>query len=209
MDMKIFLEESLYIDFSSAIIQEKVKSLFYGIDDDVEKAKTAYEYVRDEIPHTFYIQSDIITAKASDVLKFRTGICHAKAILLAALLRAQDIPAGFCFQHIVLSEEEPVRYCVHCFNAIFIDDRWIKVDASGNTNGKNAQFSLTEPKLAFSNRSDYDEYFWEGIYAKPHLDTMRMLEKANSVKDVVNHIPDYVHEAPDVANEMIVFPEKS
>ena len=43
MDMKIFLEESLYIDFSPTIMQEKVKSLFYGIDDDVEKAKIAYE----------------------------------------------------------------------------------------------------------------------------------------------------------------------
>ena len=201
MDMKIFLEESQYIDFSSAIIQEKMKSLFCGIDDDVEKARIAYEYVRDEIPHTFYIQSDKITAKASDVLAFRTGICHAKSNLLAALLRGQGIPAGFCFQHIVLSEEEPVRYCVHCFNAILIGDRWIKVDASGNTNGKNAQFSLTEPQLAFSNRSEYDEYFWEGIYAKPHPDTMRMLEKARSVKDIVDHIPDYVHEKPDAAAE--------
>ena len=69
MDMKIFLEESLYIDFSPTIMQEKVKSLFYGIDDDVEKAKISYEYVRDEIPHTFNTQSDNITAKASDMLK--------------------------------------------------------------------------------------------------------------------------------------------
>ena len=197
MDINIFLAEDRYVDFSSRVIRDKVTSLFYGIDTSVEKAKTAYEYVRDEIPHSFDVQADVITAKASDVLIYRTGICHAKSNLLAALLRAQNIPVGFCFQHIVLSAEDSLRYCVHCYNAIFIDNHWIKVDASGNTNGKNAQFSLAEPQLAFSNRSNYDEYFWEGIYAKPHSDTMLMLEKANSLQDVIDNIPDCVHEKPD------------
>ena len=198
MDIKCFLDENHYIDYSSAIVQDKAKSLFSGIDGSVEKAKIAYEYVRDEIPHTFDIQSDIITAKASDVLIHNTGICHAKANLLAALLRAQNIPVGFCFQHITLSDDDSLGYCVHCYNAILINDRWIRVDARGNTNGKNAQFSLTEPQLAFSNRSNYDEYFLEGIYSKPHLDTMVMLEQANSLQDVIDNIPDYIHEKPDL-----------
>ena len=198
MDMNNFLAENYYTDFSSTIIQDKAKTLFYGIDDTVEKAKIAYEYIRDEIPHTFDIQSDIITAKASDVLIYNTGICHAKANLLAALLRAQNIPVGFCFQHLTLSNNDLLGYCVHCYNAIFINNRWIKVDARGNTNGVNAQFSLTEPQLAFFNRSSYNEYFWKGIYSKPHLDTMRMLEKANSLQDILDNIPDYVLENPDI-----------
>ena len=165
---------------------------------DVEKTKIAYEYVRDEIPHSFDIQSDIITAKASDVLKYNTGICHAKANLLAALLRSQGIPAGFCFQHLTLSDDDSSGYCIHCYNAIFIDNHWIKVDARGNTNGKNAQFSLAEPQLAFENRNNYDEYYFEGIYANPHLDTMLMLDKANSLQDVIDNISDYVLEKPDL-----------
>jgi len=198
MDIRIFLAENKYIDFSSTMIQDKVKSLFYGMDNDIEKAKIAYKYVRDEIPHTFDIQSDIITAKASDVLKYNTGICHAKANLLAALLRSQGIPAGFCFQHLTLSDDDSSGYCIHCYNAIFIDNHWIKVDARGNTNGKNAQFSLAEPQLAFENRNNYDEYYFEGIYANPHLDTMLMLDKANSLQDVIDNIPDYVLEKPDL-----------
>ena len=198
MNMNIFLDENYYIDFSSTIIQAKAKTLFYGIDDSVEKTKIAYEYVRDEIPHTFDIPSDIITAKASDVLLYSTGICHAKANLLAALLRAQNIPAGFCFQHLTLSSDDSLGYCVHCYNAIFTNNRWIKVDARGNTNGINAQFSLNEPQLAFLNRSSYNEYFWNGIYSKPHLDTMLMLEKANSLQDILDNIPDYVLEKPDI-----------
>ena len=74
----------------------------------------------------------------------------------------------------------------------------IKVDARGSTNGKNAQFSLTEPQLAFAIRSNDDEYFWEGIYSKPHRDAMLMLEKANSLQDIINSIPDCVFEEPDV-----------
>jgi len=198
MNIQSFVEENRYIDFSSPIIREKAKSLFYGADDDITKAKIAYEYVRDEVPHTFDIQSDIITAKASDVLIHNTGICHAKANLLAALLRGQNIPAGFCFQHLTLSNDDSLGYCVHCYNALFLKNKWIKVDARGNTNGIEAQFSLTEPILAFSNRVGYDEYSWEGIYSKPHIDTMIMLEKAKSLKDVINNIPDYVLEKPDI-----------
>lgn len=37
---------------------------------------------------------DIIINKASDVLKYKIGICHAKSNLLASLLRSQNIPTG-------------------------------------------------------------------------------------------------------------------
>lgn len=198
MDLSIFLAEDKYIDFSSLLIREKADELFSHANTNVEKAKIAYEYVRDEIPHSFDINAKIITAKASDVLAHTTGICHAKSNLLAALLRAENIPAGFCFQHITLANDDSLGYCVHCYNAIFVDNHWIKVDARGNTNGKNAQFSLETPVLAFQNRKDYDEYFWKGIYAKPHADTMKMLEKAKSLQDILDNIPDYVNDIPDI-----------
>ena len=193
-----FLAESHYVDFSSPNIQEKAYELFLGIDNDVEKAKIAYEYVRDEISHSFDVEAKIITAKASDVLKHHTGICHAKANLLVALLRSKGIPSGFCFQRLTLAEDDSLGYCVHCYTAIFVDSRWVMVDARGNMNGKNAQFCLDKPQLAFSNRENYDEYFWEGIYAQPYMDTMRILEKSCCVQDIRDSIPDYVNEKPDL-----------
>jgi len=198
MDLSIFLASDEYVDYISPIVKEKADELFCGIHSDIDKARIAYEYVRDEIPHSFDIDAKIITAKASDVLLHKTGICHAKANLLAALLRYTGIPVGFCFQHITLSVDDSLGYCVHCYNTIFVDDKWIKVDARGNANGKNAQFSLTKPILAFPNRAQYDEYFWDGIYARPHTDTMKMLEKAVSLQDILDNIPDYVIETPDV-----------
>ena len=106
--MDLFLQEHKYIDFSSPNIQAKAAELFSDLSDDAQKAKTAYEFVRDEIPHSFDIKSDVITAKASDVLKHKTGICHSKANLLAALLRSQGIPTGFCFQRLTLADDDSI-----------------------------------------------------------------------------------------------------
>ncbi|MEA5037669.1 hypothetical protein SDC9_31758 [bioreactor metagenome] len=194
-----FLSEDPYVNFSHPLIQKKARELFSDVTSEVEKARAAYLFVRDEIPHSFDIRSDIITAKASDVLFHKTGICHAKANLLAALLRSQNIPAGFCFQHVTLADDESLGYCVHCFNAVFLEDHWIKLDARGNTRGIDAQFSLETPKLAFRNRSGYDEYFWPGIFAAPHSPTMRMLEKASSLQDIIDNIPETLSESPDIS----------
>lgn len=198
MNYSLFLQESKYIDFSSPIIAKKAKQLFRDAESDLEKAKIAFLFVRDEIPHSFDINAQVITAKASDVLYYKTGICHAKANLLPALLRSQGIPAGMCFQHITLADDDSRGYCVHCYNAIFVNRRWVKVDARGNKKSVSAQFSLGKPILAFSNRQNYDEYFWPGIYANPHAETMKILENASCLQDVSDNIPDYVFEKPDV-----------
>lgn len=198
MDLKRFWQEHEYIDFSSPVIIKKAGELFSQADNDVEKARIAYGFVRDEIPHSFDIKATIITAKASDVLIHKTGICHAKANLLAALLRAEGIPAGMCFQHITLAEDDKWGYAAHCYNAVFLNGKWIKLDARGNTKGRNAQFSLDEPILAYPNRKEYDEYFWKGIYASPHMDTIKMLDNAKTSQDIIDNIPDYVHEIPDI-----------
>ncbi len=192
-----FLEHSIYIDYTADIIATKAAELFNSDMSDIEKARVAYEYVRDEIPHSFDCNASVITCIASDVLKFGTGICHAKANLLAALLRSQRIPTGFRFQHITLAEDDALGYCLHCLNAIYLDGKWIQVDARGNTNGKNAQFSLDEPVLAFPNRPQYDEYLFDGIYATPDIPTMEMLMNAKNLQDVLNGLPERPSGLPD------------
>ena len=82
-DLSIFLEEHPYVDYSSPIIRAKAGELFTGTDSPLERVRIAYEFVRDEIPHCFDIDSDFITSRASDVLARGTGICHSKANLFA------------------------------------------------------------------------------------------------------------------------------
>lgn len=188
--MDEFLVKSEYIDYESDLIILKAQQLFSNNMTNVEKAQTAYLFVRDEIPHSFDCNASVITATASDVLKYKTGICHAKANLLTALLRSQGIPTGFCFQHLTLMEDDSKGYCLHCYNAIMLYNKWVKVDARGNTKGKNAQFSMDIPILAFENRPQYDEYFFDGIFTEPDTPTMEMLRSAKTLQDVENGLPE-------------------
>lgn len=59
----IFTKETEYVDYNNDIIQIKIKELFSDKMDDVEKARVAYEFVRDEIPHSFDCNATVITAK--------------------------------------------------------------------------------------------------------------------------------------------------
>lgn len=197
--MKDFLKEDQYIDYSSETIQNNITELFTSDMTEIEKIKVAYEFVRDEIPHSFTCNANAITARATDVLLYKTGICHSKANLLAALLRSQGIPTGFCFQHITLVEDDSLGYCVHAYNAAFVNNKWLKLDASGSKHGAKLQFSTDEPILQFQNRKEYNEYFFDGIFANPHKETMLMLENAKSLQDIRDNIPEFITEKPEIS----------
>ncbi|WP_373484692.1 transglutaminase domain-containing protein [Acetobacterium malicum] len=193
-----FLLVTDMIDYHHIAIQNKIQQLFTAGMNDIDKSRAAYAFVRDQVSHSFDCNAQVITAKASDVLIHQTGICHAKANLLAALLRSQAIPTGFCFQHLTLADDDSLGYCVHAYNAVYLKNRWVRLDARGNKAGVSAQFSLNEPILAFANRPEYDEYDWPGIYANPHQATMLMLEKAGCLQDILENFPDTLDETPDL-----------
>ena len=45
--------------------------------------------------------------------------------------------------------------------------------------------------------SEYEEHFWRGIYAEPHLATMRALEESQCLQDVIDKLPDEIDAMPD------------
>lgn len=196
-----FLRATEHVDFNASNIQVKCTELFSPDMSDTKKAETAFLFVRDEIHHSFDCQTEYITSKASDVLKYEIGICHAKSNLLVALLRSQNIPAGFCFEHITIAKDDSLGYCVHGFVAAYVEKHWIKLDPRGNKDGISAQFSLTAPILAYPPRKMYDEYFFPGLFANPHKDTMEMLKKAKNLDDILTNIPEFVLEKPDIPEE--------
>ncbi len=202
MTFEKFLENTHYIDYLNPAIQSLSETLFADAKTDVKKASIAFHFVRDKIPHSFDIESDLVPVTASEVLTAGTGICHAKANLLAALLRSQNIPAGFCFEHITLASDEKLGYCVHGFNAAYVAGRWIQLDARGNLRiGVCAEFSLEKFYPAFVPRDIYDEYFYPGVYAEPHTESMQILERANSRQDIIEMIAREFTGVPDVGEE--------
>lgn len=144
MNLKCYLTEHPYVDYSAENIRQCIARLFDDEQNDLKKARLAFYFVRDNIFHSFDCQAKVITAKASDVLVQGTGICHAKSNLYAALLRPQGIPVGFCFQRITLGDDDSQGHVVHAFNAVYLNGNWTKVDTRGNKEGIRAEFTLHE-----------------------------------------------------------------
>ena len=161
-DITGYIAHSQIIDYYDPNIQKKALELSINSQNQTEMAKNVYEFVRDEISHSLDIGGQIVTFKASEVLKEGQGLCFAKSNLLAALLRFLEIPTGFCYQK--LTHED--GYILHGLNAVFLDGGWHRLDARGNREDVGAQFSLDTEKLAFP-VSDLEEVDYPGIYSEP------------------------------------------
>jgi len=174
---KNYLDENRDIDFSHLAVREKIKELYAGCTSEDSKIKKAFEFVRDEISHSWDIQSTRITRRASEVLFFKEGICYAKSNLFAALLRAVGIPTGFCYQRVTIGDTPNTGYCIHALNAVYIFEigKWVRLDTRGNKKGVNAQFSTDVEQLAFPIREHYDEKDYETVYMNPVEKTMTTL----------------------------------
>ncbi|MBB3870268.1 transglutaminase family protein [Parageobacillus toebii NBRC 107807] len=194
-DLMDYLKELDVVNFSHPLIQKKINELFHEGQSEMEKAKIAFEFVRDEISHSWDIQSTRVTCKASEVLYYKEGICYAKANLLAALLRSQGIPTGFCYQRLMLFDTPDQGYSLHALNGVFLKslNRWIRLDARGNKKGIDSQFSIDEEKLAFTPQEEFDERDYPIIYAKPHPKTIAVLEEHTDALEMYkNHLPEYL-----------------
>ncbi|MBW7455785.1 transglutaminase family protein [Paenibacillus sepulcri] len=175
-----YVEESEEVDYHHPEIERLVSKLHAnGDEDEYSRIRTAYEFVRDEVSHSWDIQSSRITRKASEVLFHREGICYAKSNLLAALLRLQGIPAGFCYQKLTIGDTPETGYCIHALNGVYLtaQQRWIRLDARGNKAGVHAAFSITEEKLAFPVRAEYGEEDYPFLFAVPNRKTMDALKR--------------------------------
>jgi transglutaminase-like putative cysteine protease len=192
-DIMDYLEELDVVNFSHPFIQKKINELFNENQSEIEKAKIAFEFVRDEIFHSWDIQSTRVTCRASEVLYYKEGICYAKANLLAALLRSQGIPTGFCYQRLMIFDTPDKGYSLHALNGVFLRslNRWIRLDARGNKPGVQAEFSIEKEMLAFSIQEEFDEKDFPIIYTKPNRKTISVLEKhTNALEMYKYYLPE-------------------
>lgn len=160
----------------------------------METARACFEFVRDQIRHSGDYQLNPATCRASDVLLSGTGYCFAKSHLLAALLRANGIPAGFCYQRLSVNDCGP-PFCLHGYNAIlFADYGWYRVDARGNKRGVDSKFDPPNEQLAFL-LQDVNEYDFESILPDPLPCVVTSLQKSTGWQSVLANLPDIEPEA--------------
>jgi transglutaminase-like putative cysteine protease len=186
--MDEYLCSSEIIDWKHPAVVKKARA-FAGAGDKVDIAKACFKWVRDEVRHSRDYECDPATCRASDVLEHRTGYCYAKSHLLAALLRANGIPAGFCYQRLSVGDSGP-PYCLHGLNAIWLPDiGWYRVDARGNRAGIDAQFAPPVERLAFALHSE-DEVEFENVFAEPLGCVVDVLTRSGTWQEVLSALPD-------------------
>ncbi|MCT2535175.1 transglutaminase-like domain-containing protein [Aquibacillus koreensis] len=193
--MEEYLRVLEVVDYTHPSILKKVDELFTREDSEIEKVKKAFEFVRDEISHSWDIQGTRVTCKASDVLFYKEGICYAKSNLLAALLRAEGIPTGFCYQRLMIFDTPDQGYSLHTLNGVYLQSMgcWIRLDARGNKPGVEAEFAIDDEKLAFDVREVFDEIDYPTIFAKPNTKTIATLQKhINAIEMYKHHLPEYI-----------------
>jgi len=179
------------IDSEHPAIIALAKELSCGLEGDEAIARRCFEYVRDNIDHSGDIRSDRVTYKASEVLAYKTGWCYAKSHLLAALLRANKIPAGLCYQRLSQGERG-APYSLHGLNAIYLKAHgWYRVDPRGNKDGVNAQFNPPLEQLAFTIQ-DKNEGDFKTIYSEPLPEVREALTCNVDYKTIVQNLPDKI-----------------
>ncbi len=187
--MREYLESSDYIDWKTPAVLEKAKSFADGADNSETIAERCFIFVRDQIKHSWDYKCGPVTCKASDVLKYGTGYCYAKSHLLAALLRANGIPAGLCYQRLTISNDLP-PFCLHGLNAVYLENYgWYRIDARGNKEGVSAEFCPPIERLAFPIISVGEADLPE-IWAKPLLPVLEVLQTKKTYKEVADNLPD-------------------
>jgi len=187
--MQAFLQSSDVIDWEHQAILSLSEELSQGCDDDTQVARQCFEWVRDHIRHSCDYQLNPVTCRASDVLEYKTGYCYAKSHLLAALLRARQIPAGLCYQRLSVNDDG-YPYCLHGLNAVYLAGTgWYRMDARGNKEGVNAQFNPPQEQLAFATDLAEEIDFTE-ILAEPLAVVVDVLQNCRTYQEVYDNLPD-------------------
>jgi transglutaminase-like putative cysteine protease len=186
--MNEYLRRTQIIDWDHPAVTRQANALASS-GDITEIARACFEWVRDEVKHSRDFERNPATWRASDVLEHRTGYCYAKSHLLAALLRANGIPAGFCYQRLSVFGGGP-PYSLHGLNAVHLPEfGWYRMDPRGNRKGIDAQFTPPVERLAFALQSE-DEVEFDDVLAEPLNCVVEVLRQSRTWQDVLSALPD-------------------
>jgi transglutaminase-like putative cysteine protease len=179
-----FLRATEILDYGTPEVQALAAELRTG--DPVETARRTYTWVRDRIVHTDDRPSDAITCTASEVLREGTGFCYAKCHLLAALLRANGIPAALAYQRLRNGDGFVLHGLVACH---LPPHGWYLCDPRGNKPGIDAQFTPPEERLAHSGP---DVVRVPGVFPDPFPAVIEALRTHRTYAAITANLPDWM-----------------
>ena len=149
MEMERFLRSTDIIDWRHPGVTAKARELSMKGTAPAAIAKSCFEWVRAAIRHIGDFNIATVACSASEVLGTASGVCYAKSHLLAALLRANRIPAGFCYQRLSIDDSGP-PFCLHGLTAVHLPGTgWYRLDPRGNNDTVNARFDPPREVLCY------------------------------------------------------------
>jgi transglutaminase-like putative cysteine protease len=130
-----FLESSVMITRDDEGVRKLAERAVKGIDekDVLKRARALCRAVHD---HVTGKSLDVLFATAADVARTKSGDCTEHAVLLAAVLRSQNIPSrvvsGLIYADSFIGSEDIFGYHMWTQALIEIDgtDRWVDLDAT-------------------------------------------------------------------------------
>lgn len=199
--MQTYLQATEIIDWNHPAVLALAQTIAAPHQTSIAIAKACFEWVRDKISHSYDHQLNPVTCSASEVLKHKTGFCYAKSHLLAALLRANQIPAGFCYQRLT-ADETGKQFCLHGFNVIYLPEiGWYRVDARGDRANICTAFQPPHEQLAYRADRPGEANFPE-IFAEPLAIVVNALQTHRTLEKILQNLPDRLpdREVPTASN---------
>jgi transglutaminase-like putative cysteine protease len=137
----VYLRPTQFIDSDAPVVIEFAHATIGDAGTDIEKGVRLYYAVRDSVRYDPYaIKPDPDIFRASWVLAAKVGFCIQKAILLAAVARAVEIPSrlGFADVRNHLTTQRLRRlmgtdvFAFHGYTELYLDGQWVKATPAFN-----------------------------------------------------------------------------
>lgn len=129
--MTNYLKGTKILNYSDSTIQDLIKNKNWLNLDIVQKVKSIYNFVKDDIAFGYNISDEI---SATEVLKDGYGQCNTKATLLMALLQATGIPNrihGFTIDKALqkgaisgIWYKLSPKSILHSWVEVYVNDKW-------------------------------------------------------------------------------------
>lgn len=189
-DLSPYLASTPVIDYHDPVVAALAAELAEVAVSYEDLINRCFTWVRDEIGHSADIEARVVTCTASHVLREKTGLCYAKSHLLAALLRANGVPTGFCYQHLSVDGGAEGPYCLHGLNAVWLNGSWFRIDCRGNRPDIHAKFTPPVEQLAFLPNPEHNEYDLPGVLPDPLDSVVLAMQAATSLPKLWANLPD-------------------
>ena len=160
-----YLKSTPYVDFKNRDVQQFLSILDNHLIEVGANNQTSLDQWRMALAFEAALSSRINpsfdylagTAKASEVARLKEGVCDENAVLLAALLRAKEIPARMVGGLVYAEELQGFMY--HAWVEAWIGDRWRSLDSTRPHQFGAAQLLMMEIDDSYPDLTDWQRYY--------------------------------------------------